>query len=100
MSLSPEAREILVVALANRAKANEVADAIDAGSNDQAATVAAIGATSDYTAAALSTTDTYTDAAVNAELDSIIGEVEARNDVTEAKIDEVIAALKAAGIMA
>ena len=100
MSLSKKAKEVLIVAVANKSVGEEIATAIDAGSNDQAATVAAIGVTADVSAAALSTTNTYTDLAVNAELDSLIGEIEARTDVIEAKIDELIAALKAAGIMA
>ena len=56
--------------------------------------VSAIGTTVDISAAALSTADTYTDAAVNAELDSLMGEVESRLDVLEAKMDELLAALK------
>lgn len=53
-----------------------------------------LGSTSDISAAGLSTGDSYTDAAVNAELDSLMGEVEARLDALEAKMDALIAALK------
>lgn len=85
MSLSSKAKEVLIVAVANKSVGEEISAAIDSGANDQAASVAAIGVTTDLTdvggAADLATT-------------------EARLDVIEAKIDEVIAALKAAGIMA
>ena len=86
MSLSPEAREILIVAMANRAKANEVADAIDA--IEAAAVVAAIGTTTDL----VGVDGTASNAAP-------LVETESRLDVVEAKIDEVIAAIKASGAM-
>lgn len=100
MALSTEQRRLLGIALGDDVAAAAIADVIDAGGNPVAAAIAAIGATSNISAAALSTSDTYTDAAVNAELDSLMGEVEGRLDVIEAKIDAVIAGLKAAGIMA
>ena len=89
MSLSKKAKEVLVVAVANKSVGDEIADAIDAGSNDQAAAVAVIGATTDLTGV----DGTGSNAAD-------LATTEARLDVVEAKIDEVIAALKAAGIMA
>lgn len=89
MSLSKKAKEVLVVAVANKSVGEEIADAIDAGSNDQAGAVAAIGATVDL----VGVDGTASNAA------PLVG-TEARLDVIEAKIDEVIAALKAAGIMA
>lgn len=105
MALSDKARRALEIALASsqaspESVAKEIADAVDSGSNPQAAAVAALGSTSDISAAALSTGDTYSDAAVNSELDSLMGEVEARLDAVEGKVDAVIAALKAAGLMA
>ena len=69
MALSREAREILVVAMANRAKANEVADAIDAASN--ASDVVAIAA---LAARAL---------ALETSLNALLDELEARRDAVE-----------------
>jgi len=100
MALSNKAKEAFRRAFTEEESVDEVVSAIESGSNPQAATVAPLGATADFSAAALSTADTYTDAAVNAELDSLVGEVEDRMDAVEAKIDAVIAALKAAGLMA
>ena len=74
MSLSAEAREILVVALANRSKANEVADAIDA--IEAAAAVVDLNQT---------ITVTYVQA-----------EVQAISD----KVDELLAALRVSGAVA
>jgi len=105
MALSSNARKALEIALANSESApnstsKEVADAIDTGGNPQGAAVADIGATSNISAAALSTSDTYTDAAVNAELDSLMGEVESRMDAAEAKIDALLGSLRSAEIIA
>lgn len=102
MALSAKARRRLEVALARRQEAEEIADAIDSGSNPQADAVAALGTTTDLTTIA----GTYSNAAepTGAEIDttvqSLADEVEARLDDVEAKVDEVIAALKAAGLMA
>lgn len=92
MALSREAREILIVAMANRAKANEIADAIDAieaALLSPAAAVAAIGTTSNL----VGVDGTGSNAAP-------LVETESRLDTIEAKIDAVIAALKASGLMA
>ena len=89
MSLSTKAKEVLTVAVANKSVSEEISAAIDAGSNDQAGTVAAIGTTTDLTGV----DGTGSNAAD-------LATTEARLDVIEAKIDEVIAALKAASIMA
>lgn len=89
MALSAKARRRLEVALARRDVAVEIADAIDSGSNPQAASVAAIGATADL----VGVDGTGSNAAP-------LVETEARLDVVEAKIDAILAALKAAGLMA
>jgi hypothetical protein len=98
----------------------KLGDLIEAGSNPQAATVAAIPASANLTvpvvaAAAVENTDiTATQLAVvaadlnaaldnkadNADLVTLASEVEARLDTIESKINAVIAALKAAGLMA
>lgn len=89
MALSLKASEGLRRALTEDEIATEIEAAINAGANDQAGVVAAIGATENLTgvdgtgqnAAPLTSTET-------------------RLDAIEAKVDEVIAALKAANIMA
>jgi len=118
--LSTKTRKILTVAMANRVAAAELADAVDSGSNPQAASVAVIPASADLTvpapvAAAVADTDiTASQAAVvasdlnaalddkadNADLITLAGEVEARLDTLEGKVNAIIAALKAAGLMA
>jgi len=89
MALSKKTKEILTVAMADKKSAAEIAEAIDAGGNAQAAAVAALGAT----AALVGVDGTGSNAA------PLVG-TEARLDAIEAKVDAVIAALKAAGLMA
>jgi hypothetical protein len=89
MALSNKAKEVLIVACANKSVGEELAAAIEAGANGQAAAVAAIGATSDL----VGVDGTGSNAA------PLVG-TESRLDAIEAKVDAVIAALKAAGLMA
>lgn len=89
MALSAKAKKRIEVALARRAEANEVIAAIESGSNPQAAAVAALGATSNL----VGVDGTGSNAA------PLVG-TEARLDAIEAKVDALIAALKAAGLMA
>lgn len=89
MALSAKAKKRLEVAMARRAEANEVIAAIESGANAKAAAVAAIGATSNL----VGVDGTGSNAA------PLVG-TEARLDAIEAKVDAVIAALKAAGLMA
>lgn len=107
MALSDKARKALEIALASKETENdsvskEIAEALNAGQNAQAAAVAALGMTSDLSTVA----GTYSNAAeptgaeVDATAQALADEVEARLDAVEAKIDAVIAALKAAGLMA
>jgi len=132
MALSTKTRKILTVSMANKVAAKELADAVDSGSNPQAATVAAFGATTNLTAAAVAPTtfvattgtyavpatptgaevDTVVDGALakvkavvdikadNADLETLRGEVETRLDNIESKINAIIVAMKAAGLMA
>lgn len=78
MALSTKEKEVLAVALANAAIAEQIASAIAAGENSQAATVAAI-ATADAT-----------------DLASAI----ALANANKAKVNAILVALKAAGLMA
>ncbi|NJO48113.1 MAG: hypothetical protein HC840_00190 [Leptolyngbyaceae cyanobacterium RM2_2_4] len=89
MALSDKTKEIMIVALANKAAGQELAAAVDAGGNAQAASVAAIGATTDL----VGVDGTGSNAAP-------LAGTESRLDAIEAKVDAVIAALKAAGLMA
>lgn len=91
MALSKAARKRLEVAMARRAEAQEVADAIDAGGNAQAAAIAALGAQS-----AVGTTDGSGGAGDAA----LASDVDDKVEAIQQKLDAVIAALKAAGLMA
>jgi len=95
MALSNEEIRVLGIALGDDALAASIAAKINAGANPVAAVVAAIGATSNFSAVATGGTPDCDAAAV----DSVIAEVESRMDAVESKIDEVIAALKVAGLM-
>ena len=106
MALSTKARKRLEVAMARRAEAKEIADAIDVGFNaTPAAAVAALGTTVNIptVSVTLSTSNTYSDAAVKTAIDAGANAVrtaaESRLDAIEAKVDALIAALKAAGLM-
>lgn len=93
MALSAKAKKRLEVAMARRAEANEVIGAIDApGSLNVAASVAALGAL-----AAVGAVDVAdagpADVALSADVDARVASL-------QAKIDAVIAALKAANLMA
>ncbi len=118
--LSEKVRKVLTVSMANKAAAKELADAVDNGGNLQAASVAVIPASTNLSvpapaAAAVANTDiTATQLAVvaadlnaalddkadNADLVTLAGEVEARLDTLEGKVNAIISALKAAGLMA
>lgn len=132
MALSNKAKEAIRRAVTEDKAADELIAALEAAADEQAAAVAALGATSNLSAlapAAAAITDsagTYAipaeptgaevDAAIdelrdkvelaldakadNADAETLRTEVEARLDAAEAKIDAVIAALKASGQMA
>jgi hypothetical protein len=89
MALSTKARKRLEVALARRAEAKEIADAIDLGGNAQAATVAAFGATTNLVGVD----------GVGSNAAPLAG-TESRLDAIEAKINAILASIKAAGLMA
>lgn len=89
MALSNKAREAVRRAVTEDSAADEISDAIDSGSNPQAAAVAALGTTTDL----VGVDGTGNNAA------PLTG-TESRLDAVEAKVDAVIAALKAAGLMA
>lgn len=89
MALSVKQRRQLVAALADKKIGNEIADVINAGGNTNAATVAALGTTSNL----VGVNGTGSNAA------PLVG-TEARLDAIESKIDAILSSLKAAGIMA
>jgi 2-keto-3-deoxy-L-rhamnonate aldolase RhmA len=88
MALSDKARKRFEVAMARRQEAEEILDKIES----QAASVAAVGALASVASVDVANAgpvQVATQAGVNARLLTL-----------QAKIDEVIAALKAAGLMA
>lgn len=89
MALSTKARKRLEAALARRAEATEIANAIDSMPATPVAAIAALGTTTDL----VGVNGTGSNAA------PLVG-TEARLDAIEAKIDALIAAMKAAGVMA
>ena len=102
MSLSQRTKDIVVVAMADKKAAEELSAAVDSQGSGPAAAVAALGATTNIAAAVLATAggNTYSDASTKAAIDGVTVNVEARVDALGSKIDEVIAALKAADLMA
>ena len=89
MALSAKAKKRLEVAMARRAEAQEVINAIEAGANPKAANVAAIGTTTNL----VGVDGTGSNAAP-------LAGTESRLDAIEAKVDALILALKNAGLMA
>jgi hypothetical protein len=90
MALSDRAKDALRIALAQQDRADEVISMIESGANPVASAVSAIGTTSD-----IGTTNGSGGAGDAA----LATDVETRLDQVEAKVDEVIAALKNAGLM-
>ena len=109
MALSAKARKRLEVAMARRAEAKEIADAIDAlpglPAAEPAENVAVLGSTTNIptVSVTLSTTDTYADSDVKTAIDAGCNAVrtaaESRLDAIEAKVDELINAMVTAGLM-
>jgi hypothetical protein len=98
MSLSTSAVKALNVATGSKQDGvgDEIAAAIDSNGSGPAANVSAMGSTTNLSAIAASYADL---AAARTSVNTLKGETEARLDAIEAKVDEVIAALIAAGMM-
>jgi 2-keto-3-deoxy-L-rhamnonate aldolase RhmA len=92
MALSQKAKKRFEASMAKRAEAQEILAAIEAGGNPQAAAVAALGVL-----AAVGAVDVADAGPADV---ALAGDVDARIASLQAKIDAVIAALKAAGLMA
>ena len=86
MALSDKAKQYLEYALANQ----DVADEVVASLDKQAETIAALGATSNLVG---------TDGAGGAGDAAPLAGTESRLDALEGKVDALLAALKAAGLM-
>lgn len=124
MAISNDSKQWFIQAVSKPEVANEILDAIESGSNPQAATVAAISSTNltvaavapstvaavvtggapDCSAAAIDTVFASVKAildikADNADLETLRGEVEIRLDAVEAKINAILVSLKNAGLM-
>ncbi len=90
MALSQKTKDILIVALANKVAATELAAAVNSGSNPQATVIAALGTTSNLSAAVVAAT---TIAASNLTAVSA-------PDPTKAEVDTGIDTLKTAVVTA
>lgn len=88
MALSAKAKKRLEVAMARRAEAQEIISAIEAGGNPQAAAVADISSSN-----LVGVDGTGSNAAP-------LAGTESRLDAIESKINAILAALRAAGLMA
>lgn len=88
MALSAKQRRQLVAAVADNQIGNEIADVINSGGDAPAAFVAAIGVTSNL----VGVDGTGSNAAP-------LAGTESRLDALEAKVDAILAALKAASLM-
>lgn len=91
MALSKRAKDALARAFTDQDSTDEVTSMIEAGANPVATAVTALGSTSD-----IGTTDGSGGAGDAA----LATDTESRLDAVEAKVDEVISALKSAGLMA
>jgi len=91
MSLSKETKAVLNIAIPDTPALNEIVNAINAGANPKAAAIAALGVLA--TVASIDVAD-----AGPADVATKAG-VDARIATLQAKIDAIIAALKAAGLM-
>jgi uncharacterized protein YqgV (UPF0045/DUF77 family) len=103
MSLSVDAKKRLVIATTSDQVGAEIAAAIDAlHAVTAAATVAAMGTTTNLPASNLVAVDAAnpTKAEVDTGIDTLKTAAEARLDAIEAKIDAILASIKAASLMA
>ena len=100
--LSDAARKALQIACPQTNLSNvigdEIADAINSGGNTPAAHVANQASAGAITIA-LSTSNTYTDAAVNTAVNTALTTVITDVNLSNTKINQILAALQAAGIM-
>lgn len=99
MALSTLARNYLTVALANKARAKEIADAIDALHAVAPAAHVANNSPAAADTIALSTANTYSDAAVNTAVNAALATAVADINADRAQINAILAALQAAGLM-
>ncbi len=100
MSLSNEAKRRLERAVSSKTVGTELAAAIDAPGDGPAALVASFGTTTNLPAANCAGEATPSATNVNAAIDAVATVAEARLDALESKVNDLLAALKAAGYMA
>jgi hypothetical protein len=100
MTLSVDAKRRLTVAVANETAGAELAAAIDAQGSGPAAVVSAFGATTNLPAAACAGGASPSATNVNAAIDTVAAAAEARIDALESKVNDLLASLKAAALMA
>ena len=96
MALSTRTKRVLEISMADRKASAELAQAVDSNGSGPAAHVIAIPASTNIPTATVSLAPDATVADVNA----AIAVVESRLDTLETKVNAIIAALIAAGMMA
>lgn len=100
MSVSDEAKRRLEVAVTSKAVAEELVAAINAPGSGPAVVVAGFGVTTNLPAANCAGGAAPTAVQVNAAIDAVSATAEARIDALEAKVNELLTALKNASYMA
>jgi hypothetical protein len=100
MTLSTDAVKRLKTAVTSNAVGAELAAAIDASGSGPAALVAALAASTNLPAAACAGAATPSATNVNAAIDTVSAVAETRLDNLEIKVNAILAALKAANLMA
>lgn len=100
MTISKDVKHRLAVALASVEAADAVAAAIAAGGNGPAELLADLELSTVFDAAATAGGATPSAADVNAAIDALAGAVHTRLNVIENKINAILGALTAAGLMA
>lgn len=100
MTLSADAVKRLKTAVTSGDVGAELAAAIDASGSGPAALVAALAASTNLPAAACAGAATPSATNVNAAIDTVAAVAETRLDNLEIKVNAILAALKAANLMA
>lgn len=100
MTLSANAVKRLQTAVASASVGSEIAAAVDAQGSGPAALVADLAASTNIPAAACAGAATPSATNVNAAIDTVAAVAETRLDNLEIKVNAILAALKAANLMA
>lgn len=99
MALSQRTKDIMIVSMADKRAAQELALKIDTGFNASPAAHVANASSNSAITIALSTSDTYADAAVNSAVNGALTTVVTDMNAMVTKVNAILAALQAAGLM-